>query len=129
MEKKIWCFSTPVRGAAECHPTRNYDWMLWGAELYRELDSTHELYVGVVKIGARKVCFETFPHAVACHLEGRVLSAKQKRRERPELLWRRGGVSTDELTNADWVDAGLCALTAHYYRERGMEYIQLKKRQ
>ena len=60
------------------------------------------------------VCFETFPHAVACVLAGRTLSAKQKRFDRRRLLGR-AGIVTDSLANIDEVDAALCALTAQHF--------------
>jgi predicted RNase H-like nuclease len=60
------------------------------------------------------VCFETFPHAVACALAGKKLSARDKRVDRRRLLGG-AGIATDSLTNIDEVDAALCALTAHHF--------------
>ena len=60
-----------------------------------------------------QTCFETFPHAVACALAGKILSAKQKRADRSRLL-REAEVSTEAITNMDWIDAALCALAAHH---------------
>jgi predicted RNase H-like nuclease len=59
-----------------------------------------------------RYCFETFPHAIAWHLRGGNADAKRKRTQRRELLTNHG-IATDELTNIDWVDAALCALSAH----------------
>ena len=64
--------------------------------------------------GARRsslTCFETFPHAVVCALAGRVVAARPKRETRRNAL-RQRGYDVDSLTNVDFVDAGLCAITA-----------------
>jgi len=91
-----------------------YRWMLNGAELFRLVEQTHPLFVGG-PVGANvKLCFETFPHAVACALAGKVVSAKQKRTERPALL-DQAGVDTSILKSIDAIDAALCALTARHF--------------
>ena len=64
--------------------------------------------------GARRssfTCFETFPHAVVCALAGRVVAARPKRETRRNAL-RQRGYDVGSLTNVDFVDAGLCAITA-----------------
>src|SRR5206468_9732635 len=61
-----------------------------------------------------QVCFETFPHAVACALAGKIVSATQKRIIRRELL-REAGIDTRRLTNIDTIDAALCALAANHF--------------
>lgn len=106
----IRAFSTPSLAVGQRHPF--YRWMLNGAELFRHLTPHYRLFEGR-HAPADPVCFETFPHAVACTLAGTILSATHKRLDRSRLL-RRAGVSLDSLTTIDQVDAALCALTAHY---------------
>lgn len=103
-------FATPSQAKGEAHPF--YRWMVQGADLYRCLASDYRLFEGQRSV-SDKVCFETFPHAVACALARKTLSAGQKRADRSRLL-REAGVSTETLTNIDWIDAALCALAAHH---------------
>jgi predicted nuclease with RNAse H fold len=112
MKEKIWCFSTPTLEMAVAHPKKNYDWMLSGAELFHLLiEASYNLFDGANKV-ASPVCFETFPHAVACALAGEIVSAKRKGIDRPKLL-KRAGIDTISLNNIDFVDAALCAHTAY----------------
>ena len=104
-------FSTPSMAIGRVHPF--YGWMVNGAELFRVLGPHYRLFDGR-STALSPVYFETFPHAVACVLAGRTLSAKQKRFDRRRLLGR-AGIATDSLTNIDEVDAALCALTAHHF--------------
>jgi predicted nuclease with RNAse H fold len=106
----LHAFATPSQSVGERH--QFYRWMRNGAELFRLLTPQYQLFNGKDSIGS-PVCFETFPHAVAYALAGKILPAKQKRTDRPRLL-REMGLSIDALTNIDLVDAALCALTAHY---------------
>lgn len=86
--------------------------MVQGADLYRCFAPDYQLYNGQRSVSGQ-IYFETFPHAVACALAGKILSAKQQRADRSRLL-RKVGVSTEALTNIDWIDAALCALAAHH---------------
>jgi predicted RNase H-like nuclease len=86
--------------------------MLNGADLYRFLRPDYPLFNGKSQASS-PVCFETFPHAVACALAKETLSAKQKRADRSRLL-REAGICIDSLTNIDQVDAAICALAAHH---------------
>lgn len=104
-------FATPSQAKGEAHPF--YRWMVKGADLYRCLDPDYRLFEGQRSV-SDEVCFETFPHAVACALARKTLSAGQKRADRSRLL-REAGVSTKALTNIDWIDAALCALAAHHF--------------
>jgi predicted nuclease with RNAse H fold len=111
MAKGIWIFSTPSMEIAVSHPTGYFNWMLNGAKLFSELSSGFPLFSGAT--GSRHpICFETFPHAIACSLAGKIVRAKHKRTIRRALL-EQNGIDTTQLTNIDWVDAALCALTAH----------------
>jgi predicted nuclease with RNAse H fold len=117
MQQGIWCFSTPTSDTAhKPHPTDYYDWMLRGEALYEALRATHPVCKSW-PARKRRCCFETFPHAITWHLRGGNADAKQKRTQRRELL-KRHGIATEELTNMDWVDAALCAVTAHLAASR-----------
>lgn len=112
MGKGIWCFSTPTRDAAVAHPKDHFGWMLKGAELFRQLEQDHVLFSGSLSDQDRPICFETFPQAIACSLAGEIVSARQKASVRRKLLTD-AGIDVSMLTNIDWVDAALCAVTAH----------------
>jgi predicted RNase H-like nuclease len=87
--------------------------MVRGADLYRCLKPDYPLFDGQL-FASNQICFETFPHAVACALARNPLSAKQKRVDRSRLL-REGGVTTEALTNIDLIDAAICAIAAHHF--------------
>lgn len=101
-------FATPSQAKGEVHPF--YRWMVQGADLYRCLAPDYPLFDGQLPV-SKQICFETFPHAVACALAKRTLSAKQKRADRSRLL-QEAGVKTDALSNIDLIDAAICALAA-----------------
>ena len=103
-------FATPSQAKGRTNPF--YQWMVQGVDLYRYLAPDYQLYSGQRSVSGQ-VCFETFPHAIACALARKTLSARQKRADRSRLL-RVAGVSTEALTNIDWIDAALCALAAHH---------------
>lgn len=108
---KISCFSTPTEAKAKSHPKNHYGWMKNGRKLYDLVEKTHDLYIG--NVGKGKLVFETYPQAVACKLAGEIISAKQKSQNRRPLL-EKANINTKELTNQDWIDAALCALTAQF---------------
>ena len=109
--ERIFCFATPSKQVAETKDF--YRWMQAGTELFRIIEQHYQLFDGSTVPVKGKVCFETFPHAVACALAGKVVSAKHKRRIRHELL-RQAGMDMEALTNIDIIDAALCALAAHH---------------
>lgn len=113
MQQKIWCFSTPTEKAAKEHPTNHFGWMQQGAKLYRALDKSFMRFDGSNE-RTRPICFETFPHAITCALNGKRVAAKNKCKVRRELL-KNDGICCDALTNIDFVDAALCALAAQYF--------------
>lgn len=113
MKSGIWCFSTPSIDIAQSHPKNHFGWMRCGAMLYESLFwSGYSLFCGT-RISSQPVCFETFPHAIACALQGEIVSAKLKRQLRQRLL-QENAIEIEALTNIDWIDAALCALTAHH---------------
>jgi len=118
MQQGIFCFATPSREKADQHPSGYFDWMRRGADLYQALEDSHPLLTSLPCPGQR-CCFETFPHAITWHLRGGEAKARQKRPERTALL-AQAGISTAPLTNIDWIDAALCALTAHRVASRAV---------
>ncbi len=110
-QQGIICFASPTRQAAVAHPTGYYDWMLQGEALYQALEASHPLIAHLPMDGPG--CFETFPHAITWHLRGGQAQASRKRTQRRELL-QHAGIDLAPLTNIDWIDAALCALTAHH---------------
>jgi predicted nuclease with RNAse H fold len=115
-QQGIICFSSPTRQAAVAHPTGYYDWMLQGEALYRALEPSHPLATALPINGPG--CFETFPHAITWHLRGGQAQASQKRTQRRVLL-QQAGIDLAPLTSIDWIDAALCALTAHHAASGG----------
>jgi predicted nuclease with RNAse H fold len=108
----VSCFATPSREAAQTNPF--YNWMRNGAALFAEIEKYYPLLGAQAPAHGERVCFETFPQAIACALAGERVSARQKGTIRRELL-AQAGVATAALTNIDTVDAALCALAAHYF--------------
>lgn len=86
-QDRISCFATP--GQERASSNRFYGWMINGALLYQVLGSRYPLYCGHELTGS--VCFETFPHAVACALAGHIVPARQKRIVRRVIAQGRGG--------------------------------------
>lgn len=112
-KERIFCFSTPVRERAASHTTGFYNWMFNGERVYQALATTHPILSNRVYTSGN-VCFETFPHAIACAMLGTdIASAKLKRHQRRQLL-EKSGIDTQCLKSIDAIDAALCALTAQY---------------
>ncbi|HKA45948.1 MAG TPA: DUF429 domain-containing protein [Burkholderiales bacterium] len=110
--QRLSCYATPSREDAQKNAF--YRWMLNGAALYALLETDFPLFDGTHRAG--RCCIETFPHAVACSLAGKIVSAKKKRPVRSKLL-RVAGLDPALLPNIDYIDAALCALTAfHVHR-------------
>ena len=107
----IHCFYTPTRDRAEGNPF--YSWMLNGEKLFKALRAHFSLYTG--QRNAKRVCFETFPHAIVCALSGEIVPAHPKTSARREVL-RSRGLDISSLTNIDFVDAALCAVAADAFR-------------
>ncbi|ADW16825.1 hypothetical protein Despr_0649 [Desulfobulbus propionicus DSM 2032] len=113
MAQGMQCFASPTRERALAHPRNYYGWMLNGMAVYRALEPSHPLCATAPLTAATRCCFETFPQAIACVLAGRIVSAKDKRHHRPDLL-AQAGIILPRPAGIDTVDAGLCALAAHH---------------
>jgi len=112
----IFAYATPTRAVAQSK--KFYGWMLNGESLYSHLQTDYQLLDGAGH--SRRICFETFPHAAACALAGRILSAKQKCTDRRSVLSQHG-VDTSMLSNIDYVDAAICALVGEFVRRGEFE--------
>ena len=110
--QRISCFSTPVRENALNRSF--YRWVFNGERLYRALENHYSLYTG--QWGEGRMCIETFPHAIVCALEGRVVPAHPKNATRRAVL-RSRGLDVSGLANIDFVDAALCAVAADAFRK------------
>ncbi len=110
----VRCFATPTRTHALAHTKGFYDWVFNGEELYRLLKPHYSLFEG--KLGKRPACFETFPHAIVCALAGKVVAAKPKKIRRLKVLSEQN-YDVSVLSNVDFIDAALCALTAEEFRK------------
>ncbi|MCX5537948.1 DUF429 domain-containing protein [Paraburkholderia sp. CNPSo 3076] len=114
--QRIFSFATPTRKRADENPGRFYRWMFNGEVIYQVFTSDFPLLSSRDFQGGR-VSFETFPHAVTCALRGKEgTSAKEKRRQRPEVL-ESAMIDASGLKSIDDFDAALCALTARYLVE------------
>ncbi len=91
-----------------------YQWVFNGERLYRALENHYSLFNG--QWGEGHMCIETFPHAIVCALEGRVVSAHPKNATRLAVLHSRG-LNVSGLVNIDFVDAALCAVAADAFRK------------
>jgi predicted nuclease with RNAse H fold len=110
-QQRIFCFATPTREHAISTQSGFYRWMLNGERVYETFAEHYQLFSKDVELGER-VCFETFPHAIACAFLGReIASAKKKVSQRREIL-EKVGIEVTALKSIDAVDAALCALTA-----------------
>ncbi len=112
--KQIHCFATPTRTRAPDHKKGFYDWVFNGEDLYCQLKKLrYQLFDGRPVKGP--VCFETFPHAVVCALAGAVVPAKPKKFTRLKVLSEEN-YNVSLLSNLDFIDAALCAVTAEHFR-------------
>jgi predicted RNase H-like nuclease len=104
---------TPTREHAISSQSGFYRWMLNGERVYETFAEHYQPFSKDDVLGER-VCFETFPHAIACAFLGReVASAKKKSSQRRGILEKAGGEEA-ALKSIDAVDAALCALTAKF---------------
>lgn len=116
--RKMPCHPTPTRETAQ---TRAFNrWTLNGERLFQALAEAFPLFSG--RPTGAPACFETFPHAIACRLSGKIVPAADKNRIRRGLL-RALGIDLDPLTRIDLVDAALCALAAQAFLSGRIEVL------
>lgn len=106
------CFYTPTRTLAK--ESRFYDWVFNGELIYKKLGLP--IYMGQ-QINAPCV-IETFPHAVQISLWNRnqqPCPEGSKSSIRRKTLTLHANYETKELSNIDFIDAALCAVSADYF--------------
>jgi predicted RNase H-like nuclease len=113
----IQCFKTPTQRHSVGRSF--YGWVLNGAKLYEGLAPHYDLFDDTAQNG--KIVIETFPHAIACALSGKVVAARPKATTRRRIL-RDQGLDDESLANIDFVDAALCALTAERFLLRRVRW-------
>jgi predicted nuclease with RNAse H fold len=118
------CFYTPTRFLAK--ESHFYDWVFNGELIYRHLNMP--IYLG--EQFPKPSCFETFPHAVHTSLwlqSGNDLPLGSKAKIRRKTLEVHAKYDISPLTNIDFVDAALCALSADYYLSGQFQSFGCKK--
>ncbi|MFM1910633.1 MAG: hypothetical protein RJB18_24 [Pseudomonadota bacterium] len=104
------CFYTPTRALAA--QSRFYDWVFNGELLYQKLGLP--IFMGEQ---SQETCvIETFPHAVQMSLwAGDSTPVGNKRSVRESTLALKAHYNTSQLSNIDFIDAALCAVSADYF--------------
>jgi len=104
------CFYTPTRALAA--KSRFYDWVFNGELLYQKLGLP--IFMGEQ---SQEICvIETFPHAVQmslCASDSNPVGNKRSVRE--STLALKANYDTSQLSNIDFIDAALCAVSADYF--------------
>ncbi|MEX3930061.1 DUF429 domain-containing protein [Paraburkholderia sp. BR10936] len=82
----IHFFATPSRERAKSSPSRFYDWMLCGEQLYRAFATVYPLLTSQEYTG-HGMNIETFPHVITCSVFGNEnVCAERQLVERRKLL-------------------------------------------
>lgn len=104
------CFYTPSRALAQ--KSRFYDWVFNGELLYQKLRLP--IFMGVQTTAP--CIIETFPHAVQMSLWAEDSNPMgNKRSVRESTLALKANYDTRQLSNIDFIDAALCAVSADYF--------------
>lgn len=104
------CFYTPTRAIAA--KSRFYDWVFNGELLYQKLG----LPIFMGEQSQERFVIETFPHAVQMSLwAGDSTPVGNKRSVRQSTLALKANYDTGQLSNIDFIDAALCAVSADYF--------------
>ena len=110
--KNIQSFYTPTRTAALLNTKKYYNWMFNGEKLWNSLRTYFK--------DKNTILVETFPHGIACALQGRILNASNKRHDRSNLL-KELGYRFDKKHAIDAVDSILCAHMGKLYLAKDYE--------
>ena len=104
------CFYTPTRALAA--KSRFYDWVFNGELLYQKLG----LPIFMGEQSQETCAIETFPHAVQMSLWAEDPNPiGNKRSVRESTLALKANYDTSQLSNIDFIDAALCAVSADYF--------------
>lgn len=112
VKANLHCFYTPTKALAK--QSHFYDWVFNGELIYRYLNLP--IYLG--ENSPKPCCVETFPHAVHKSLWQSVMAnmpAGSKAKVRRQTLISKAKYDVSPLTNQDFVDAALCAVSADYF--------------
>jgi len=110
VSKGMRCFYTPTRTLAT--QSHFYDWVFNGELLYQKLGLP--LFMG--EQSNEPCVIETFPHAVQMSLwAGDSSPEGSKRSVREKTLELKASYDTTQLSNIDFIDAALCAVSADYF--------------
>jgi predicted RNase H-like nuclease len=110
-ERGIQSYATPSVDDVAKQVNKFYGWMRVGFTVFEQLVAHYPRYRNGEP---KRTAIEVFPHASAVYVVGA---------HQPEGIgkakWRRAvltaaGIKAESLTNGDWVDAGLAALTGIY---------------
>jgi predicted RNase H-like nuclease len=104
----IRSFCTPSRVRAERNPTF-YGWMFQGERAFKAATVTHPHYGGGKTVRGHSI--EVFPNATTIALTGQPNPAHVSKGQWRRQLLADQGIEQTHLTNIDYVDAALCALT------------------
>ena len=104
------CFYTPTRALAA--KSRFYDWVFNGELLYQKLG----LPIFMGEQSQETCAIETFPHAVQMSLWAEDPNPiGNKRSVRESTLALKANYDTSQLSNIDFIDVALCAVSADYF--------------
>jgi predicted nuclease with RNAse H fold len=104
------CFYTPTRALAA--KSRFYDWVFNGELLYQKLG----LPIFMGEQSQETCAIETFPHAVQMSLWAEDPNPiGNKRSVRESTLALKANYDTSQLSNINFIDAALCAVSADYF--------------
>jgi len=112
LKQGVNCFFTPTRELAE--KSHFYDWIFNGELLFQKLNLP--IFTGVK---TKLPCvIETFPHGIHLYFwENNVSIAPKasKKLAREITLSQKARYEISELSNIDFIDAALCAISADYF--------------
>jgi len=114
----IRSFCTPSRTRAQQNLTF-YGWMFQGEQAFQAATPTHPHFAGGKTVRGHVI--EVFPNATTIALTG-----QPKPKDVSKSQWRRQllveqGIDQTHLTNIDFVDAALCALTGLLALDQGFQ--------
>ncbi len=104
----IRCFFTPSRARARRNLTF-YGWMFQGEAAFAAASLTHPHYTGSTSVWGQTI--EVFPHATTLALTRQATPKRVSKNQWRRQLLRSEGIDPSPLTNIDYIDAALCALT------------------
>ena len=108
----VRCFFTPTRELAQ--RSHFYDWVFNGELLFQKLNLA--IFMGGKPQFPSVI--ETFPHGIDLFFWGNkrpIIAKISKTLSRKITLTQKARYETSELSNIDFIDAALCAISADYF--------------